>query len=209
MTFLSYIKDSKNKTDMSHDITKNEVHDDAKNKALNIISGALELAGLDPRDYDLNLRKKSQPKAAPNIQVFQTAAYLAATTLSAPASKIFLYFLSISEFENYVDVYHQETIAEEVNLSLRHTIRGLKELEDNGVIIKTISRSDKRKREYFLNPMSAWKGKTLNRKIALQKAHMQDKDQLHLFGETYEDNVIREAEEIKAKRPNLFLTGGK
>jgi hypothetical protein len=34
-------------------------------------------------------------------------------------------------------------------------------------------------------------------------------NQLHLFGEGYEDNLERESKEIKAKRPNLFLTGGK
>lgn len=167
-----------------------------------------ETVGLDMKDYQFT-KRNNQPKPAPNIQVFQTAAYLASTTLSPAASKIFLYFLSISEFENYVDVYHHETISEEVNLSLRHTMRGLKELEENGIVIKTVNRHDKRKREYFLNPMSAWKGKTLNRKIALSKLNSENNDQLHLFGETYEENVIREAEEIKKKRPNLFLTGGK
>lgn len=194
---------------MEVDITQKEVQDDGKRKALTIVKGALELAGLNPDEYDLTLHKKGNPKAAPNIQVFQTAAYLAATCLSPSAGKIFLYFLSMSEFENYVGVSHQDTIAEDTGLTIRTVSNALKELNDNGIIIKTQNPQDKRLVDYWLNPMSAWKGKTLNRKIALQKIASENENQLHLFGERYEENVIREAEEIKKKRPNLFLTGGK
>ena len=48
------------------DITKNVIKENGKEKALTIIRQALELAGLDPANYDLSLRKKEQPKAAPN-----------------------------------------------------------------------------------------------------------------------------------------------
>ncbi len=191
------------------DITKNEVQEEGKEKALKIIHGALELAGLDPKQYDLRLTKKGQPKAAPNIQVFQTAAYLASTTLSPSAAKVFLFFISTSAFENFVGISHQETIAEETGLRIRTVSKALKELTENGIILKTKNINDKRLVDYFINPMSAWKGKTLNRKIALQKLHIEDPDQLHLFGETYEENVVRETQEIKAKRPNLFLAAGK
>jgi DNA-binding MarR family transcriptional regulator len=191
------------------DITKEELVDNGKKRALELIKNSLELAGLDPSDYDLSLRKKSNPKSAPNIQVFQTAAYLAATCLSPSAAKIFLYFLSMSEFENYVGVSHQDTIAEDTGIKKRTVVDALKELTDNGIIIKTANIQDKRLVDYWLNPMSAWKGKTLNRKIALQKIAFENKNQLHLFGETYEDNILREAEEIKKKRPNLFLSIGK
>lgn len=191
------------------DKTLDELKDNGKEKALKIIHSALELAGLDPTHYDLNLiRKKNQPKAAPNIQVFQTAAYLAATTLSPSATKIFLYLISMSDFENIITA-HQETISEECQLNLRTVQLAIKELTENGIIIKAKNYQDKRINDYFLNPMSAWKGKTLNRKLALQKINNENNTQLHLFGETYEENVIREAEEIKAKRPNLFKELGK
>lgn len=190
------------------DITKDEVQDEGKRKAVQIIKGALELAGLNPDDYDISLFKRSKIKAAPNIQLFQTAAYLAATCLSPSANKILMYFLSISEFENYVGM-DQRTLHEDLNISLSSTEKGIKELVENGIIIKTKHPSDKRRNDYFINPMQAWKGKILNRKEALNKLHKEDPSQLHLFGETYQENIVREQEEMKAKRPNLFLTGGK
>lgn len=185
------------------DITKDEVQDDSKKDALRIIRGALELAGLDPNAYELMLFKKGKPKAAPNIQLFQTAAYLAATCLSPSANKILMYFLSISEFENYVGI-DQKSLHEELGLSLRSAEYGIKELCDNGIIIRVKHLSDKRRNDYFINPMQAWKGKTLNRKIALAKINQEAENQLHLFGESLEENKKREESEIKAKRPNLF-----
>jgi DNA-binding MarR family transcriptional regulator len=193
---------------MSIDITKNELEDDGKRRALTIIKGALELAGLDPEQYDLNLYKKGKVKAAPNIQLFQTAAYLAATCLSPSANKILMYFLSISEFENFVGI-DQLTLHEDLNISIASTERGIRELVENGIVIRTKHPSDKRRNDYFINPMQAWKGKTLNRKIALNKLNKENPNQLHMFGESLEENQERELSEIKAKRPNLFLTGGK
>jgi DNA-binding MarR family transcriptional regulator len=190
------------------DITRDEVQDSGKEKALKIVKGALELAGLNPDEYDLALYKKNRIKAAPNIQLFQTAAYLAATCLSPSANKILMYFLSISEFENYVGM-DQKTLHEELNISMRSTERGINELVESGIIIKVKHLSDKRRNDYFINPMQAWKGKIMNRKIKLNEMNITSPNQLHLFGEGYEDNLERESKEIKAKRPNLFLTGGK
>lgn len=192
---------------MEQDITKKEVQEDGKRKALEIIKNALQMAGINADEYDFSLYKKNKVKSAPNIQVFQTAAYLAATCLSPSANKILMYFLSLSEFENYVGI-DQLSLHEDLGMSLSSTERGIKELCDNGIIIKSKHPSDKRRNDYFINPMSAWKGKTLNRKIALQKLNTEENNQLHLFGETYEDNVKREGEEIKQKRPNLFKLKG-
>lgn len=192
---------------MEIDITKNEIQEDGKRRALEIMKNALEAAGIKSDDYDFSLYKKNKVKSAPNIQVFQTAAYLAATCLSPSANKILMYFLSLSEFENYVGI-DQLTLHEDIGMSLSSTERGIKELVDNGIIIKGKHPSDKRRNDYFINPMSAWKGKTLNRKIALQKLNVEQNNQLHLFGETYDDNVKRETEEIKQKKPNLFKLKG-
>lgn len=185
------------------DITREETQDGGKKKALEVVKGALKEAGLNADDYDLFLHKKTTIKAAPNIQLFQTAAYLAATTLTPSANKILMYFLSLSHFENYVNM-DQKTLQEDLKISLSATEKGLKELHENGVIIKTKHPTDKRRNDYFINPMSAWKGKILNRKQALNALHSEVKNQLHLFGEGYEENQIREKEEIKAKQPSLM-----
>jgi hypothetical protein len=82
-------------------------------------------------------------------------------------------------------------------------------LIENGIVIKVKHLSDKRRNDYFINPMQAWKGKTINRKMALSTLNKELESQLHLFGETLEYNQERESLEIKAKKPNLFLTGKK
>jgi DNA-binding MarR family transcriptional regulator len=181
------------------DITRDEIQNDAKKNVLEKVANILQDSGLNPEDYNLSIFKKPKVKSSPNIQLFQTAAYLAATTLSPSANKILMYFLSLSEFENYVGI-DQKTINEELCISLSATEKGLKELRDNGVIVKVDHLSDKRRNDYFINPMHAWKGKMLNRKIALSKLH-KNQNQLHLFGETLEESQIREEKEIKAKKP--------
>jgi len=190
------------------DLTKKETQEGGKEKALKIIQGALELAGLDPSEYDLSLRKNTRISVAPNIQLFQTAAYLAATCLSPSANKLLMYFLSLSGFENFVGI-DQRTLHEDLGISISSTERGIKELVDSGIIIKTKHMGDGRRNDYFINPMQAWKGKIKNRKDKLEILKAEDPDQLHLFGESIDENKIRETNEIKAKRPNLFLTGGK
>jgi DNA-binding MarR family transcriptional regulator len=186
------------------DITKNEVKENAKIRTLEIIQKTMEEQGLDMKDYNISLFKKTTVKAAPNIQLFQTAAYIAATCLTPSANKILMYLLSLSEFENFISI-DQKTLNEELNISLRSTERGLKELIDSGILIIVKHPSDKRRNDYFLNPMTAWKGKTLNRKIALAKMNKEHIGQLKLFGESFEDNQIRESNEIKAKKPSYKL----
>jgi hypothetical protein len=44
--------------------------------------------------------------------------------------------------------------------------------------------------------------------MALSKINSEYENQLHLFGETLEEGVKRETEEIKQKRPNLFKLKG-
>jgi DNA-binding MarR family transcriptional regulator len=161
VTKLAHFYNVKKKVKNMADITRDEVQDSGKEKALKIVKGALELAGLNPDEYDLALYKKNRIKAAPNIQLFQTAAYLAATCLSPSANKILMYFLSISEFENYVGM-DQKTLHEELNISMRSTERGINELVESGIIIKVKHLSDKRRNDYFINPMQAWKGKIMN-----------------------------------------------
>lgn len=181
-----------------------EVKEKAKIRTLEIIKNTLENEGIDMSEYTVSLFKKAVVKSAPNIQVFQTAAYLAATCLTPSANKILMYFLSLSEFENFISM-DQKTIHEELNISLRAAEYGIKELITNGILIKIKHPSDKRRNDYFLNPMQAWKGKTLNRKIELGKLNKEHQGQLHLFGENFEDSQIRETQEIKAKKPSYQI----
>ena len=44
----------------------------------------------------------------------------------------------------------------------------------------------------------------LDNNVLRNIANHENENQLHLFGESVEENKIREAQEIKQKRPNLF-----
>jgi DNA-binding MarR family transcriptional regulator len=184
--------------------TKEQKQDDAKKRALESIKETLEKEGLSLDDYSFSLFKKSAVKAAPNIQLFQTAANVAATTLTPSANKILMYILSIAEFENFLSM-DQKTLNENLGISLRAVEYGIKELIDNGIIIKVKHPSDKRRNDYFLNPMQAWKGKTLNKKIAIVQFFKDNGTQLSLFGESVQNGQVRELEEIKAKKPSYKL----
>lgn len=184
--------------------TTEEKKEDAKKRALEKFKNTLVNEGLDLEGYTFSLFKKSSVKAAPNIQLFQTAAYIAATSLTPSGNKVLMYLLSLSEFENFISI-DQKTLNEELNISLSSAEKAIKELIDNGIIIKVKHPSDKRRNDYFLNPMQAWKGKTLNRKISIAKFQKENQYQLSLFGESVNEGQIRESEEIKAKKPSYKL----
>lgn len=190
---------------MKKDITKEEVQDDGKKRALGIVKSALEEAGIDPSEYDLSLKKTTRPKLAPNVMVFQTFARLASTELTSSANKILMYLFSQSVYENFVGI-DVKTLAEELTMSERTVIRSINQLEENGIVLKTRHPTDKRRNDYFINPMGAWKGNSMTRKITLDQLQKEDPDQLHIFGETLPENKLRESLEIKSKgkRVNLF-----
>ena len=76
-----------------------------------------------------------------------------------------MYFLSQSGFENYAS-FDQKTLHENIGMSLSAVEKGIKELVENGLIIKTKHPNDARRNDYWINPMSAWKGKMSKRKNA-------------------------------------------
>jgi len=95
--------------------------------------------------------------------------------------RVLFYLISLSKYENFnsIDV---KTIAENMNMTPLSVKRATKQLSDDNVIKKIDHPSDKRRIDYFLNPMAMWRGKTLNRDKFLIKAKTQ-KIQLGLFGE--------------------------
>jgi len=124
-------------------------------------------------DLDNNLEvkvsvNKKRGKLPPNIMVFQTFAYLSATQLKPATNKVLMFFFSISGYENYVGM-DVSTIQEELKMSKPTVVNSLKELESNNIIIKTPNLTDKRRNDYFINPLSAWKGNSYTRKQKLKE----------------------------------------
>ena len=95
--------------------------------------------------------------------------------------RVLFYLISLSEYKNFISI-DVKTIAENMNMTPLSVKRATKQLSDDNVIKKIDHPSDKRRIDYFLNPMAMWRGKTLNRDKFLIKAKTQ-KIQLGLFGE--------------------------
>ena len=140
----------------------------------------------------VNFGKKRIP-LPPNIMVFQTFAFLAATELKPATNKVLMLFFANSAYENYVGM-DIVTIGEKLNISERSVINAINELEKNKIIIRTKHPSDKRRNDYFLNPFTSWKGNAESRKKMIE---IIPPNQLDLFGISEEDHKIREKNEIK------------
>jgi len=150
-------------------------------------------------EVQVNVRTKNGVKLPPNIMVFQTFAYLAATRLKPASNKVLMLFFANSAYENYIgmDIL---AISEKLDISERQVARAIKELKDNNIIISTNHPSDKRRNDYFLNPHSAWKGNSVSRKKLMQ---IVPDNQLSLFGINSKQNSEREKIEIRSGKPYL------
>ena len=78
--------------------------------------------------------------------------------------KVFLYLLSITDFENFILITQQE-MSEELKIKQSNISNALKSLEKKGLIIKE---RKGRNNFYKINPNIAWKGREKNRKNILQ-----------------------------------------
>jgi hypothetical protein len=139
------------------------------------------LGHLNDKDLDIKISvSQKRIKLPPNVMIFQAFAYLAATKLKPTTNRILMFLFSCSGYENYIgmDVI---TIAEELNITKRSVISGLQELENNKILIKYSNVTDKRRNDYFINPLSAWKGNSFTRKQTIKKIQQDYPAQLNLF----------------------------
>ncbi len=112
--------------------------------------------------------KTKKLKLPPNVMVFQMFAYLASTRLSGSSNRLLMYFISISGYENYVSI-DVKTMMEDLKLSKQSIVKGLDELVKQSIVIKIPNSIDARRNDYFINPMSMWKGNSFSRKNAIYK----------------------------------------
>jgi hypothetical protein len=123
--------------------------------------------------------KSERVRMPDNIAVFQRFAYLAATKLKPATNQVLMLFLALSAYENVVSM-DVLSISEDLKMSGRSVLRALYELEENDIIVKIPHLSDRRRNEYFINPVAAWRGYSHNRIKALKKL-AEDPAQLKLF----------------------------
>jgi len=113
------------------------------------------------------------------VMVFQGAAKVCSQRLSPTTSQLFLFMISVMEYENLISV-DVRFFAEELSMSLRSAKKALKELEDSGIIQKLPNVRDRRRNDYFINPVASWRGTSEKRIKIIQSI---DKKQLELFSE--------------------------
>jgi len=148
---------------------------------------------------NVNVITKRGVKLPPNIMVFQTFAYLAATKLKPASNKVLMLFFANSGYENYVGM-DVSTISEQLDISERQVVRAVKELKDNNIIISTPHPADRRRNDYFLNPFSAWKGHSVARQKMMS---IVPENQLDLFDVKANEHKEREKLEIRSGKPYL------
>jgi|LakMenE22Apr09ns_1017241.scaffolds.fasta_scaffold02989_2 hypothetical protein len=151
-------------------------------------------SNIEQTPCDINVfikREAKKPKLPPSIMVFQAAAFLCSTKLNASTNRILMYFFSKSAYENFVGI-DVKTLMEELNVSKPTVVNALKDLEYNNILIKYQNVNDKRRHDYFINPISAWKGKSYIRKNQIDKIKSENPDQLDLFDVDYKDYLLME-----------------
>lgn len=151
------------------------------NEVYNIVNKAVD--GSRPNEITVNIREeKKKLPLPPSIIVFQAAAFLCSTKLTASANRILMFFFSKSVYENFIGI-DVLTLSEELNVSKLTIINGLQELEKANIIIKIENAQDRRRHDYFINPIAAWKGNSFARSVQINKMKetKESQAQLNLF----------------------------
>ena len=136
-----------------------------------------------PNEITVNIREERKKiPLPPSIIVFQAAAFLCSTKLTASANRILMYFFSKSVYENFIGI-DVLTLSEDLKISKVTVIKSLQELEDANILIKTQNTQDRRRHDYFINPITAWKGNSFTRSVQLKKMeeNKESQAQLNLF----------------------------
>lgn len=125
----------------------------------------------------LSINKGKMPESIFVLQQFARA--VAQRNYTANIYRVLMYFFGLSEYENFlcVDV---KTISEKLLMTERSVMRATKTLEKDNILKKIKHPNDKRRVDYFLNPMAAWRGKAINRTKTIKKLE-DGKHQLEMF----------------------------
>ena len=157
-----------------------------------------EVVNASNEDMQTVVNIRNAPKRIslpPNIMVFQAAAYLCSTKLNASTNRLLMYFFSKSVYENYVGI-DIKTFMEELKMSKPTVTSALNSLEENNIIIKYQNVNDKRRHDYFINPVSAWKGNSYTRNSKIKIIKEENPQQLDLFGIPSKQKAIKPNEDF-------------
>ena len=156
-----------------------------------IDNGMIEVGKENNLDVQVtNIIKLKQGKMPESVFVLQTFAQKLSykNDYNSTTFRVLFYLISLSQYENFVSI-DIKTISENLCISEMSVKRATKKLVEDNIVIKVSHPSDKRRVDYFLNPLAMWRGKTLNRDKFLKKAK-DNKVQLNMFNEIENSNKI-------------------
>jgi len=156
--------------------------DKVKYIANQVESGIEELGRENDMIFQANtIIKAKKSNMPPFVFVVQQFAkvFSERVTLKSSTYRIFFHFIALMEYENFISVDIQ-TISENLNINIRTLIRGLKDLEDLNIVKKTLRINDKRRHEYYINPVHIWKGNANARNKAIKKQTEKNSKSLEL-----------------------------
>lgn len=136
---------------------------------------------IEGNNYNVSVRiGNNRAYLPPNVMLFQEAALYIATQIKEPSvCRVLVYFLGLSRYENHLSI-DIDTIASDLVLSKRTVVRCLNILVEQNVIIKLPHPIDKRRHDYFINPLSAWRGNSNARNKKIKELEKLNKAQLKL-----------------------------
>lgn len=131
-----------------------------KNIAL-ALKNEIELTGIEVAQVSIRIQSK-KGKMPPSTFVVQAMSQLISMRLGNSSCRILFFLLSQAAFANYVSV-DIKSMCDLMDLSKRSIIDGIKHLIAEGILVKLKNTLDSRRHDYFINPLVAWKGKSLDR----------------------------------------------
>lgn len=90
--------------------------------------------------------------------LFQDTEFLLARTLSSAACRVVMLFRAVCKYENRVE-YSQKQIHKILGISRQSISKAISELKEKGIVVEFRDDLDERRKVYYLNPESQWKGK--------------------------------------------------
>jgi len=99
--------------------------------------------------------------------------------ISSTTYKVLFYFFSLQGYKNFVST-DIKTISENLSISERSVIRAIDSLLELNIVLKSPYMHDKRRYEYFINPYTTWKGKTLDRDKHIKQIENKNPNQYQL-----------------------------
>ena len=102
------------------------------------------------------------------VKVFQLGLNYFIDILSPSGCKLFMYFISISEYQNFVEI-DQKVIQAKLKIGRTALNKGLKELQEINIIKIIPDINDKRRNTYVINHHVMWKGNPGDRIKSIKK----------------------------------------